>query len=325
MKLNTKSYWLPLVAILQCFYACSPEEFGVPDAASYSKVFLQDALENPVQYSYTMRDEWDTIKLGVGYGGVNFQEQDVTVHLEVNTALVEEFNAMNGTDYPVMPEGSYRMSANSVVLPAGKANSNSLTIEVNPLRLTGPRPHLLPVSIKNASGPVQVNEELKTIYYLVSGHYKENPYGKIPQGNWKVHSYSSDENDGVKTGGRAHHSFDGSVDTYWHSQWRRDANGYRPDHPHFVAIDMQERRVIHGLEIFGRVNQIGGNGNPRDITIEVSNDGENWVKADSYVLENTASNTIYFPTAMEARYFKMIVNASHQGVYRTHTAEIQAF
>ncbi|MCC9167914.1 BT_3987 domain-containing protein [Pontibacter harenae] len=325
MKLNYKFNWLLLAAVLQCLYACSPEEFEVPNAASFSKVFLQDAIENPVQYSYAMKDEWHSIKLGVGYGGVNFQNQDITVNLEATTALVDEFNALNGTDYPAMPEGSYRISANAVVLAAGKSSSNSISIEVNPLKLTGPRPHLLPVTIKDVSGDVQVNEELKTVYYLVSGEFDENPYEKFSQENWTVHSYSSDENDGSRTGGRARHSFDGSLDTFWHSQWRRDANGNRPGHPHFVAIDMNESKMIHGLEIFGRVNQVGGNGNPRDIVVEISTDGESWVETDSYVLENTASNTIYFPTAMEARYFRITINASHQDVYRTHVAEIKAF
>ncbi|WP_215223940.1 BT_3987 domain-containing protein [Echinicola shivajiensis] len=323
MNLRQKNKWI--FGLLSMLFACEMQDLEVPNVNEYSKVYISAAVENPVGYTVSVKDEWFPIPLGVGYGGVNFPQSDLEVKLAIEPHLAAEYNESNGTNYPLMPEDSYQLKNDVLIIPKGKNSSTNAIIQFNPLRFTGLRPHILPVSIADVGDQVQINQELKTVYLLVTGRYDENPFSKFPQENWHIKEVSSDENDGPTTGGRAYHSIDGSLDTFWHSQWRRDENGNRPGHPHYIVIDMNETKAMHGLEIFGRTNQVGGNGNPRDIFVEVSEDGENWVGTLDYVLENTASNTIYFPEVLEARYFKITVKASHQDVYRTHIAEIEAF
>lgn len=323
MRHKNISKGIIMIFLILVTFSCSENKLEVPNSEAYSKVYFKDALEDPVEYTFTMKDEWVKIKFGAGYGGVDFQDRDLTINIEVENSLVEEYNETNGTDYPTLPEDSYRLDSKILIVPAGESHSNSISIEINPTHLTGPRPHLLPISIKDVSGGVKVNEKLKTVFYEVTGTYEENPFENFSQENWTVYNFSSDENDGL--GGRAHHAFDEDPNTIWHSQWRRDEDGNRPGHPHFIAIDLNNTKLIHGLEIFGRKDQIGGNGNPRDIVVELSNNGDDWIKTSNYTLDNIASNTIYFPKAMNARYVKLTVNASYQDVYRTHIAEIEIF
>ncbi|UCS92122.1 DUF1735 domain-containing protein [Echinicola marina] len=323
MNSKFKNNWfLGLMCLLS---ACEIEDLEVPNSSDYSKVYISAAVENPVGFTVAVKDEWFPIPLGVGYGGLTLPQNDLQVKLLVEPQLAAEYNENNGTNYPLMPEDSYELENDVLTILKGENSSGNAIIKFNPLRFTGLRPHILPVSISEVDGQAQINEDLKTVYLLVTGRYEENPFTKFSQENWTIMDVSSDENDGPTTGGRAHHAIDGSLDTFWHSQWRRDENGNRPGHPHYIVIDMNETKPIHGLELFGRTNQIGGNGNPRDIYVEVSTDGEHWTGTLDYVLENTASNTIYFPEVLEARYFKITVKASHQDVYRTHIAEIEAF
>ena len=313
------------MGLLLLAVSCEMQELEVPNAKDYSKVYLRSAVENPVGYTLAVKDEWFSLPIGAGYGGVEFPASDLEIKLAVEPQLASDYNERNGTNYPMMPENSYQLEDELLTIPIGKNSSGNATIKINPIHFTGLRPHILPVSISEVNGEVSVNEDLRTVYLMVTGRYEENPFEKFSQENWSIVKVSSDENDGPTTGGRAHHSIDGSLETFWHSQWRRDENGNRPGHPHYIVIDMNEVKDMHGLEIFGRTNQIGGNGNPRDIFVEVSEDGENWIGTLDYVLDNTASNTIYFPEVVKARYFKVTVKVSHQEVYRTHLAEIEAF
>ncbi|RAV31012.1 discoidin domain-containing protein [Sinomicrobium soli] len=305
--------------------SCSEKELEVDHAEAYSTVFLRAAMEQPYSHTFTIKDEWYPIALGAGYGGVVFQPENISVSLEVRPELVAQYNEENGTSYAPMAADSYRLSEEQVTIPAGKSGSNSIQLEVNPLKFSSLRPHLLPLSIKSVAPEITIDEGLQTVYVLVTGRYEENPFEKLPQDAWTLLEVSSDENDGPDTGGRGYHAFDGSLETFWHSQWRRDEDGNRPGHPHHISIDMGQPETLHGLEIFGRTNQVGGNGNPRDVFVEVSDDGENWQEMEQYALENTASNTLYFPEVVTVRYFRLTVLASHQDVYRTHIAEIEAF
>lgn len=322
MKYN-KFKWMLIAFSITILFSCESQQLEIPNPNSYSKVYLTDGQNSPIEYQYEMKDEVHSIPLGAGYGGFLNLDEDITVGLKFDPELINDFNTSNQTNYPLISEESFTLSSNTVVLPAGGTNSNSINIEINPSKLLGPSEFLLPISIENVTGNVFVNDDLKTVYYLISGFYDENPFEYFSRDKWTVHDYSSDEND--SGGGRAHHAIDGNMETFWHSRWRRDPDGNRPGHPHFLAFDMNEVKTIHGLEIFGRTNKVGADGNPKNIYVELSIDGEEWIMTKSYVLDNISSNIIYFPTAMNARYFKMTIDESHTGVYRSHIAEIEAF
>lgn len=302
---------------------CQPETLEIPDAEQYSHIFMQSANENPISKTFAMDDHWEVIPVGAGYGGALQLPRDVEISFQVKPELVAAYNLSNATNYAVVPEGSYRITQGTAVIKAGQNGSNDVNLEVNPLKLGGTRSFLLPVSITTVSNGIKVQESLRTTYYLVNGVYSSNPYTPYAQDTWSILEVSSDDYD--TGGGRANFAIDGDVNTFWHSQYRY-INGTRPSHPHFISVNMGKEQELHGLEIDGRVNQVGGNGNAKDIVVEVSLNGTDWTSMGSYTLDNQlATNTVYFPEAAVARFFKITVVASHGNVYRTHTAEIRAF
>lgn len=314
-----------LAGLLSVFLSCESEKLEVKDAQTYSKVFLRKAMEVPYNHTYTIKDEWYPIELGAGYGGVKLNAENIFITIEERMELVEKYNEVNGTSYAAMNPDSYRIADNQVIIPSGRNGSNSVKLEINPFYFSSLKPHLLPLSITSVVPEIPVEEDLRTIYVLINGKYEENPFEKLSQELWTLLDVSSDENDGPNTGGRGHHAFDGDLETFWHSQWRRDEDGNRPGHPHYISIDMGQVESLHGIEVFGRTNRVGDNGNPKDVIIEVSENGEDWQLIEQYTLENTASNILYFPEIVNVRYFKMTVLASHEDVYRTHVSEIEAF
>src|SRR5690606_24502801 len=111
------------------------------------------------------------VHLGVGYGGVQLPSSPIDVKLAANPSLVDQYNDLNNTHFPVMPEGSYRLVEDVAHINSGETNSQYLYLEVNPTKLTGIGAHILPVSLVSVTGAAQINEELKTVYYIVNSTY----------------------------------------------------------------------------------------------------------------------------------------------------------
>ena len=69
------------------------------------------------------------------------------------------------------------------------------------------------------------------------------------------------------------HAFDGDRSTIWHSDWGQ----HEPVHPHFLALDFGETRILNGLKYAPRLD--GGNGTIKKFELEVSADGTDWKTA----------------------------------------------
>ena len=317
-----KIYWVMILLPL-FFMGCKEEDFEVQDADAYAKVFLQQAIEGTVENTFFMKDEWYKVHLGVGYGGVQLPSSPIDVKLAANPSLVDQYNDLNNTHFPVMPEGSYRLVEDVAHINSGETNSQYLYLEVNPTKLTGIGAHILPVSLVSVTGAAQINEELKTVYYIVNSTYESNPYPDIERDNWKVVDFSTDEDEGAG-GGRVAHALDGLYNTFWATQWR----AAKPTPPHHITIDLSTAVDLHGLKLAGRVDAAGvprNQGNPKNVLIETSLDNAPWEEAGLFTLENVAESTLYFEYAKHARYFRITVLATHNNFYQTHIAEINAF
>lgn len=329
-KLTRNSLFIGMTSLI---FSCEPQSFIVENPEQYSNVFMQSASETSVARAFDIEDHWHEIPFGAGYGGFDELKEDLIVTFEVRDDLVAEFNALNGTNYQIAPTDSYRIPQTSVIIPAGRTGSNSVNLEVNPLHLGGLRPVLLPISIRSVSGSVNIEESLRTTYYLLSGSYITNPYSPIPKNSWTIHDVSSEED--VNTEGPAWKAIDGDVNTHWLSKWRRDAANWRPQHPHYIAIDMGESHTLHGLQIFGRVGTNANNVThnfylfPRLVNIEISEDGTNWESVGIYSTALEPAQfpefTIYFEQSAVGRYFRITVTNSHHTGDTTALAEIEAF
>ena len=57
-------------------------------------------------------------------------EKDVEVSVEVDEAALAAYNAEKGTSYAMLPDGSFRISTNTVTIPAGSAVSEAIEFEI---------------------------------------------------------------------------------------------------------------------------------------------------------------------------------------------------
>ena len=136
-------------------------------------------------------------------------ESEVKVNLVVDTTLVENYNKVMGTNYYPIPDGDYQLSNNDVVISAGKSiSSSSLVTIVNDDDFVPGRIYLIPITIKKATGGLDIINSGKTIFLKVSRtlHFSApnvgkaamayqfllpNPITSLPIYTWEVKIYAT--------------------------------------------------------------------------------------------------------------------------------------
>lgn len=325
MSTQRNSLYISFLAVICCTlsYSCK-DDFNLPDQPvdSYTRVYMPQAVNAPTVKVFKITDSVQTLTYGAVYGAQGYPETDIPVTFTVSKNKVDSFNTANKTSYPLLPDGSYTLSATNAVIPKGQVSTAPLSISFK-TNGAGAMPALktfvLPVSIAGTS--VKVNEPLRTTFYLVKTQPDLKDYPNYDRALWQVIDFSSEEANGEgANNGRAIFALDGNNGTFWHTQWQ----GASPGPPHYLTIDMGVVKTLHGLSFLGR--QADGGGKPNEVNIQVSTDNATWTNAGTVNLLNSqALQPQFFPNGFQdGRYFKVIVNSAYNGSY-TQIAELNAF
>lgn len=332
MYMNRFNYWLILLfplawGIASCGKAFD-ENFNVKDPDSYARIYTIQAIDDSAKHVYKLPMTLDTtVYIYANYGGLGAPANDIRVTFGIRSDLVAEYNAASGTGYPMMLDGSYSVSNETVTIGRGKLISDPVKVSIRMSALDGIGTFVLPVRIESLDADIAVNENLRTAYLLVSGYYTANPFTPYDRTEWEIAGCSSEEpGEGGGGGGGAVDAIDGNGQTYWCTAWRKT----KPGPPHWIAVDMGRENEIHGFLLRGRQDsanpdQPKSSGNPRVLTVQTSDNGTDWSEAGSFELPNTLENTLYLDHLKKARYFRLTVTATHADFYQTTLSEIQAF
>lgn len=95
-------------------------------------------------------------------------DKDVKVELSVDTSLIKKYNELTGKKFSPVPDGSYELESNSVIINQGTNVSNKINFRVLSIdQFKDGVTYVMPISIKNASG-VSILEASKTIFVIVN-------------------------------------------------------------------------------------------------------------------------------------------------------------
>jgi hypothetical protein len=110
-------------------------------------------------------------------GGSLDNESTLNIKFGVSEAMVDEFNLKNGTDYKVMPAGSYVLNQPEAKINAGSKSTGVLNLSIKTQGFIQPfESYLLPVGITQADA--KINPALQTTYFLITGSYAP---GEVPR------------------------------------------------------------------------------------------------------------------------------------------------
>lgn len=103
---------------------------------------------------------------------------------------------------------------------------------------------------------------------------------------------------------------DGSLDTYWHSQW-----GPNAPLPHWVKVDMGMDYSVSAIEMWRRMT--AGNNDMKKCTLQISKDGETWEDIETYTYSKADDKyrEKTFDTPVTIRYVKYYITESHRAPF----------
>lgn len=314
-----------LLAVISTFLGCKDKLDFLPDQPieNYNRVYMPEAVNGPVSRSLLITDSLQMLTYAANFGGQDYPTTDIPISFNVNTAIVDSFNAANKSAYKLLPASSYTLDATGSVIPKGQLSTPLLNISLKTKGVGSMQPFLtyvLPVGIANTT--VKVNEELRTTFFIVNSQPNFDDYPNFDRTKWSIIDFSSQEANGEgPNNGRAVFALDGDVNTYWHTQWQ----GGNPGPPHYLTVDMGQMNTIHGVSLVGR--QGNGSGKPNDVDVQISVDDTTWTDAGEFNLANNQNLQKQFLVKgfnQQVRYLKVVVNSAYGGNY-TQIAELNAF
>ncbi|MBD8487819.1 discoidin domain-containing protein [Echinicola sp. CAU 1574] len=305
--------------VMATLSSCENDELEI---SPFAQIYMPQAIDKPSQHTLVMTDSAQALVFGAAYGSPDVLGKDMDIQFELAPEMVAGFNQENGTDYELMPEGSYELSGDQAFITAGEMQSESLKLWVNPGKgFDFETKYLLPVTIKSVQSDLPVNEALRTTYFLVDA----NPpvYEAFDRSQWNVYDVSSEEVSGEgENNGHAKHALDGDIETFWHTQWQ----GASPGLPHIITVDMGESKLVNGFSFIQRQNR--GTGNVNELFIELSEDGENWTQVEIFpgnLPNDNNNNPVFLTSSSNARYFRVTITSTYGNTNFTHLAEIYGF
>ena len=323
--MKAKINFTALLFAVMLYISCSDKVTLPPQPLSgYEKIYMPQAVNNPVKKILPVSDTAQMIIYGANYGGQDYPAQDVPVDFAINPAMVDSFNLKNNTKYKMLPAGSYSFKQTSAIIQKGTLATQPLEYTVNtggPNAIDVLTDYLLPVTLAAPKSNISVNEDLRTTYFLIRSQPNIADYPDYSRTGWTIAGFSSEEPAEAQwgNGGQAIHTLDDNTATFWHSQWQ----GASPGPPHYIIVNMGATKTLHGLWFIDR--QSDNDGKPKDVTVQVSMDGINFTDAGSFSLENTRATQKQFLSGFkQAKYFKVIFTASYDASY-CHLAELGAF
>ena len=252
---------------------------------------------------------------------------DITVNFVADLTLIDKYNKECGTDYLPMPEGSYTFPA-SAIIGKGKGATDSLMLSVAAKDVFESfELYMLPIRISSVKGAGAYPYQ-QVLYIGLSGVEDADNISLYDRSGWEVIEFSTEEPGEGGGNGLAQCILDNNPSTFWHTQWA----GSIPGPPHHFVVDMKESVVVHGIALMNRDFSgewaTEGHGQPKNIKVAISADGENWTDNGSFPnLQHPAGQPFikyFFTSYKPARYIKLTVTESYKEAY-TCLAEFGVF
>lgn len=303
---------------------CLKDKVNLPaqNADDYNAVYMPQAISSPntANLAFTTDDQF--LIYGADYGGIGYPQQDIHVSFTVSPDSVAAFNSRNGTNYPLMPNGSYELDATDAVIPKGALSTQPLRITVKTQGILSLfKEYLLPVTIK-ADGNFKLNNNLSTTYYVVKASLDVSDFPEFDKAAWKIIFFSSEEVNGEgPNNGRAIFAIDNDINTYWHTEY----SDVFANPPHILVVDMNETKTVHGVSFTARQNE--NRGRPMEVMVQTSINGTDWSDPENYTLQSTNDpQKLFFLSGFkDARYIKLTITKMYDNATHTHLAELGAF
>lgn len=150
---------LLITLLMASFSACK-------NAEDLEDVLYFTGTETSPVSQYTIDGPTD---IGITVSSSCVASSEQKINISVATEKLEEYNHTNGKTYKGLPEESYKLSSESILLKAGENVSEQLILSLlNTSKFEEGAVYCLPLTISNVEGGMPVLESSRTIYIVLN-------------------------------------------------------------------------------------------------------------------------------------------------------------
>ena len=187
MKMIRFSKYVALVIILASVFGCDDAEMKAIDNGLY----IQEAAPSnkfDQQIITQLVDDEEVVKT-LTVRLVRAMDHDVTVTLDIDPQLLEEYNSKNEANYLVLPE-EYRNFEKTVTISAGNVSAPVVNLIIKPYSSSNGEAYAIPIRITSVDGPVEMKGNANHLLYLLTSPHRQKAV-IIKKGNRTVKTFST--------------------------------------------------------------------------------------------------------------------------------------
>ncbi|MEQ2515901.1 MULTISPECIES: BT_3987 domain-containing protein [Bacteroides] len=170
MKMIRFSKYVVLVIILTSVFGCDDAEMKAIDNGLY----IQEAAPSnkfDQQMETQLIDEGEVVKT-LTIRLVRAIEQDITVTLDIDQQLLDDYNQRNDANYQVLPE-EFRSFEKEVTITAGDVSAPVVNLTIKPYTAPNGEAYAIPIRITSVEGPIEMKGNANHMLYLLTSPNKQ--------------------------------------------------------------------------------------------------------------------------------------------------------
>lgn len=187
MKMIRFSKYVALVIILASVFGCDDVEMKAIDNGLY----IQEAAPSnkfDQQIITQLVDDEEVVKT-LTVRLVRAMDHDVTVTLDIDPQLLEDYNNKNEANYLVLPE-EYRNFEKTVTISAGNVSAPVIDLTIKPYSSSNGEAYAIPIRITSVDGPVEMKGNANHLLYLLTSPHRQKAV-IIKRGNRTTKTFST--------------------------------------------------------------------------------------------------------------------------------------
>ena len=187
MKMIRFSKYVVLVIILTSVFGCDDAEMKAIDNGLY----IQEAAPSnkfDQQIITQLVDDEEVVKT-LTVRLVRAMDHDVTVTLDIDPQLLEDYNNKNEANYLVLPE-EYRNFEKTVTISAGNVSAPVIDLTIKPYSSSNGEAYAIPIRITSVDGPIEMKGNANHLLYLLTSPHRQKAV-IINRGNRTTKTFST--------------------------------------------------------------------------------------------------------------------------------------
>lgn len=276
------------------------------DSVNSSKSYIMYNIKDVVLPKVGFKDAEVFVKT-FEYANLSDVEEDITVNMAMDNkwafsgkivmdnSFIQKYNEKNGTSFVEFPAGICSFGEGASFTPDTPESFIHLSAKLSQLN---PGKYMLPLKISSISGmPFSIDEDRSTYVYAIS---IVAPQLDRSTWTWVASSGFASGNGSIEC------VYDGNVSTYWHTYY--DSGGIDLA-PFTVTIDFHKELTIYSVSMQQRPGP-AANMHTKEGWFQVSDDGINWIKVGTFLMQQTASAQTFDVEPVKAKYFQVYISSS---------------